>query len=280
MATDFQLESVHDILDHAVFIRSQPKHKSQNDLLEILNEILVKKYEKRLDQCGAKETKYWIYVDDVLASGGTWEREITATINRFGETEFRDSEIKIISCFVVLHDWGRRNREIALTKYKKLITKPRLLFYTVNKVGNNPDLNFPNNDNPTFDHIYPLKSDNGVEFLEFIEKAFELEYPMKFEKYAFRNPEYPKKEETFSSPENRNRFEEIILDKGIEIIDNIENLNAKGIRPLGMTSPHYKTLGTGSHTFTWRNISNTCPLVYWWETGGWYPLFPVKNRGM
>jgi hypothetical protein len=70
-----------------------------------------------------------------------------------------------------------------------------------------------------------------------------------------------------------------LLKKGIEIINSINNISAEGLRPLGMTNPSYKTLGTGTHFFTWRNISNTCPLVFWWETNGWHPLFPVKNRG-
>ena len=144
---------------------------------------------------------------------------------------------------------------------------------------NHPAINYFNQ-NPKFDHAYPLESEVGSDFLTFIEGAFDRKYPMSKEEYAFRNPKFPQKEELFSSPENRNRFEQILLAKGIQIINNIEDLKVPSIRPLGMAPPSYKTLGTGSHTFTWRNISNTCPLVYWWESGGWHPLFPVKNRGM
>ncbi|REG78219.1 phosphoribosyltransferase-like protein [Algoriphagus antarcticus] len=99
------------------------------------------------------------------------------------------------------------------------------------------------------------------------------------EKFAFRNPEYPLKEEFYSSSENRDRYERILLDKGLKIINSISELKAKSLRPLGMTPPSYKTLGKGCHFFTWRNISNTCPIIFWWEANGWYPLFPVKNRG-
>ncbi|WP_289114997.1 hypothetical protein [uncultured Psychrobacter sp.] len=102
---------------------------------------------------------------------------------------------------------------------------------------------------------------------------------MRNEKIAFRPSNLPVKEEFYSSSQARDRYENILLKKGIELIYNIENITVESIRPLGMTNPSNKTLGTGSHFFTWRNISNTCPIVFWWETNGWYPLFPVKNRG-
>jgi hypothetical protein len=53
------------------------------------------------------------------------------------------------------------------------------------------------------------------------------------------------------------------------------------IRPLGLINPTYRTFGLGTHFFTWRNIPNNSPLVFWWEVPGhnWIPLFPVMNRG-
>ena len=53
------------------------------------------------------------------------------------------------------------------------------------------------------------------------------------------------------------------------------------LRPLGLINPQYKIFGLGTHYFTWRNIPNNAPLVYWWEVPGhkWKPLFPVANRG-
>lgn len=122
------------------------------------------------------------------------------------------------------------------------------------------------------------KKINGNEYLNQLEDK--LQYTSMYNsEFAFRKPELPSTENYYSSSENRNRYESIILNKGIELFNQIENLGSHAIRPLGMTLPSNKTLGTGSHAFTWRNISNTCPLVFWWETNGWYPLFPVKNRG-
>ncbi len=99
------------------------------------------------------------------------------------------------------------------------------------------------------------------------------------ENKAFRPLGKPTKELFFSSPENRNRFESILLDKGVDILNQIDKIYYQH-RPLGDGLPSYKTLGTGTLYFTWRNISNTCPLVFWWVGHGWKGLFPVRNRGI
>jgi hypothetical protein len=100
------------------------------------------------------------------------------------------------------------------------------------------------------------------------------------EKYAFRPANRPGQETFFSTPANRKRFENILLHKGIELLGEAKNLEDNH-RPLGMTNPSRKTLGTGTMFFTWRNISNTSPVVFWWEITGsdWYPLFKLLHRG-
>lgn len=278
---DFKYASIDELLDHSCFLHCQPAHKSQSILLKLLDEILIEKYGKSVNDCGSKEIKFWLYIDDVMASGGTCRRDIINVIGEHGKEQFENSEIKIICIYVILHDWGLENCKFAIRKtlgYE--LNENRLKFYKIGNIENNPRIHNYWNPSPKFNHIYPLECDEGKDFLKFIEKAFERDYAMKNEQFAFRNPSHPKKEEVFSSSENRNRYERIMLIKGIEIINRIENLNATGLRPLGMAPPSYKTLGTGSHFFTWRNISNTCPLVFWWGANDWYPLFPVKNRGV
>ena len=230
-------------------------------------------------KCGTKEIKNWVYIDDVLSSGKTFKDDILSEINYYGKEKFKNSSIRIIASFFILHSWGVKNTSFAIETSLGFKLGNRLKFYRVSKIYNNPYIQGFYNPAPKFNHVYPIRSKEGEEFLKFIESAFERNYEMTNEKFAFRNPEHPIKEEFYSSPEARERYESIILKKGIEIIDSIENLKAQSLRPLGMTPPGYKTLGTGSHFFTWRNISNTCPLVFWWGSNGWYPLFPVKNRG-
>ncbi|HUS86204.1 MAG TPA: hypothetical protein VMW76_03105 [Bacteroidales bacterium] len=275
---DFGYESIAEFLDETRFLDCQENGKSQKIFLGFIDNILQEKYDYTIAKCGTKEIKNWIYFDDVLASGGTFRADILEEINNYGIDNFKDSGIRIIASFVILHSWATSNVVFTIDSNIGYKLGQRLLFYRVAEIENNPRINIYNS-NPEFNNVYPIKTGLGGEILEFIENSFERDYDMRNSEFAFRNPEYPKKEEFFSSPENRIRYEEILLEKGFGIIKSIDNLTAKSLRPLGMTPPSYKTLGTGSHFFTWRNISNTCPLVFWWSANDWYPLFPVKNRG-
>jgi hypothetical protein len=275
---DFKYESVPEFLDETRFLDCQENGKSQKVFLGFVDEILKEKYGYSISQCGTKEIKNWLYIDDVLASGGTFREDILEEINTYGKDEFKKSKIKIIASFVILHSWATNNVRFTIDKSLGYNLNSDLKFYRVAEIDNNPHINYYNS-NPKFNHIYPIENDLGTEILEFVEGAFERDYDMRNEKLAFRSPDYPKKEEFFSNSESRIRYENIILEKGFEIIKSIDNLTAKSLRPLGMTPPSYKTLGTGSHFFTWRNISNTCPIVFWWGANDWHPLFPVKNRG-
>ena len=275
---DFGYKTVQNFLDETKFLDCQEAGKSQKIFLEFVDEILKEKYDYSLADCGKGNIKQWLYIDDVLASGGTFRRDIIEEIEGYGHEAFKESEIRIIASFVILHSWATNNVKFALKKSGYELNK-RLKFYRVATIDNNPRIN-DYNLNPKFNHIYPIKSVLGNEVLGFIEESFGRgRRDMWNEEYAYRNSDYPKKEDFFSSPENRIRYENILLKKGFNIIKSIDNLSAESLRPLGMTLPSYKTLGTGSHFFTWRNISNTCPIVFWWGANDWYPLFPVKNRG-
>jgi hypothetical protein len=275
---DFGYNSAIDFLHETKFLDCQKNGKSQKIFLEFIDTILQEKYNFSLKECGTKKIKNWIYFDDVLASGGTFRTDILKEIEKYGINNFKESGIRIIASFVILHSWAVNNVPYTIENKLGYKLNDRLKFYRVAKVENNPRIN-SYNANPSFNHLFPIKSDLGEEILEFVENSFERDYEMGNAEFAFRNPDYPKKEKFFSTPEHRIRYEEILLKKGFEIIESIDNLTVKSIRPLGMTPPSYKTLGTGSHFFTWRNISNTCPLVFWWGANDWYPLFPVKNRG-
>jgi hypothetical protein len=276
---DFGYDSISDFLNETKFLKCQPAHKSQNILLEFTNEILKNNYGISIDECGQGKIKNWMYIDDVLASGKTFKEDIIEQIEKFGKDKFKESGIRIVSTFYILHSWGVKNIRFSIDQNLGYKLGNRLSIYRVSKIDNNPYIHPYYHPSPKFNHVYPKQSEKGKEFLEFIENAFERDYEMTNEKFAFRDPDYPKIEEFYSSAENRDRYENIVLDKGIDIINRIDHLQAQSLRPLGMTPPGWKTLGTGSHFFTWRNISNTCPLIFWWGANDWFPLFPVKNRG-
>ena len=124
---------------------------------------------------------------------------------------------------------------------------------------------------------YPIdkQSSKISEYIENLNTDYSKSPPI------FRLEHLPLEETFFSSKENRNKFEKIILDKGLELLQKVKKENPDPYkRPLGHTFKSYKSLGTGTLFFTWRNISNTCPIVFWWDAGHyWTPLFSLKNRG-
>lgn len=273
LSTDFKYDNVPDFLLRTKFLDCQGEFKSQSILLDFINQIITEKYDLEISDCGKKDCRHWLYIDDVLASGGTFRKNIIDVINAYNAKKFANSSIDIIGIFLILHEWGYKNTQYSVSQELGIKRNSWLKAYRIYEIDNDPRINYYN-PSPKFNHVYPINnSDDAVNnYLEGLTAT-------KNDTYAFRNSKYPAKEEFYSSAENRNRYEQILLNKGLEIINNIADLRAKGLRPLGMTNPNYRTLGTGSHAFTWRNISNTCPLVFWWEVNDWHPLFPVINRG-
>ena len=133
----------------------------------------------------------------------------------------------------------------------------------------------------SLDFIFPLETEEQ-KILEYKEKIIVQvdEYTQRFKSTSpqefFRIAGRPRKEKLFTSPENRNRFETIILMKGVDILNN-SNTKIMNIRALGFSLPSQKSFGFGTLCFTWRNIANNTPLVFWYSGGGFYPLF-VKNQ--
>ncbi|MEM8525917.1 MAG: hypothetical protein AAGG68_14860 [Bacteroidota bacterium] len=256
------------------YISTQKEDKSQTEILRLFYESLPLKFGIEERFIGSSAKKFAIYFDDILATGNTTVNEI----ENFLKTEKADyikrlvnDEFKLLIQNVCCHSWGKSN-----SKYRfKMIfgddVLRRIVFYANYSIENNP-----NDFKRRFNHAYPIDKEMGIvkKYLASIDTG---EFD-KYVEFAFRPTKEPKKETFFSSPENRNRYEYILLTKGIEILESVKKLNSP-MRPLGYTVKSHRTFGLGTHFFTWRNVPNTAPLVFWWKSKTWYPLFPVKNRG-
>jgi hypothetical protein len=270
------LNTIDELLDQSHFLSCQDSKKSQSQLLKFVDNILTKKFGRSLNSCGINPIKYWFYIDDVLATGKTFEDNITEVVENYGIQNFKDNSIQILSIFFFLHNWASSNLEYIFKKKWGDDFITRLKFYHFFEIQNNPNRNYFIGAQ-SHNHAFPRRSNQPPIVEEYLES---LSHATTNEKHAFRSDNEPISEVFFSSPDARNRYEQIILLKGIELINKIQGEVKPNVRPLGFIRPSYKTFGLGSHTFTWRNISNTCPLVFWWEANGWYPLFHVKNRGI
>ncbi|WP_462254195.1 phosphoribosyltransferase-like protein, partial [Ferruginibacter sp.] len=249
-----------------------------------LDDELQKRYQIELKNCGTKSKKYALYVDDILVSGNTIYNDLAGHKDYRTEEyipgwlEFKNEDgltnaqkviakekIVIINVFC-LHTWN--DIEWRLKKKFGDEIRNKIRYYYYYKVQN---LRIFNNQKLNF--AYPAPTDN-----ENIKKYFNSINETSFGEVAFRKKGTPAVESFFSSPENRIRFENILLEEGVKLFDKVDKLK-RVQRPLGITVPFHKTLGTGTLFFTWRNISNTTPIVFWWDNHGWYFLFELKNRG-
>ncbi|MBI9031341.1 hypothetical protein JEZ13_05000 [bacterium] len=270
----FSIGTTENFFKEVNFILVQKEDKSQQSLLNILRRYSIDNFNIAIN-CSSDigSYKYHIYIDDVVATGGTLYKDLKSFIKINKDSIFKKG-IKIIPFFICYHNWGLKNTFARLEYSSKEFHKIMADYYFSYVILKNDPRE--EESNKLYNLLYPIKSEIGQYFLDNIGKYFDRN-DWRNEEYAFREEHLPLKEDFFSSPENRLRYEEILLKKGIEIMDKTVSLSLKSIRPLGCTLLSNKTLGTGTHFFTWRNISNTCPLVFWYSGGDWKPLFKKRN---
>ncbi|OSZ82705.1 hypothetical protein CAP35_05430 [Chitinophagaceae bacterium IBVUCB1] len=269
--------SVKECLSETFFLCQQPKHKSQCILLKLLDDVIKEKFEISLDKCGAKSKKNIVYIDDVLSTGRTVLKDCRKFMegkdfhNEGNLKGVKSGKIRYAVAVFCKHLWACDNIKYSLSKtFNDDWFLNNLTIFSHYSIENNT-----RSYNPKLNMILPLDGSSkiGVQYLSALEAQSN-------EKYAWRAKGQPKNETLFSNTDNRVRFEGILLETGITILSKVKNLGV-GIRPLGCTYPHYKTFGTGTLFFSWNNISNTCPLVFWWDNPahGWKGLFPLNHRG-
>jgi len=274
LAKLFKFRRMSDFLNNANFVQLQPAGKSQWFILNLLDNVLRENYPICLKECGASSGKYTVYLDDILATGGTVYADAEKWLSikdETGKSNFQKviakEAIFIVSVFAK-HIWGSSNVRIRLNN--KFGNPDLILFHSNYDIENHPTYQ-----NQKMNFAYPV--DSGIkevkEYFTNLQAIYNGEY-------AYRKNKIPQEEVFFSSPQNRIRFENIILIKGIKQLRKVVKLQVNQ-RPLGVTNPTKKPFGTGTLFFSWRNISNTSPIVFWWKTSGsdWYPLFPLVNRG-
>ena len=253
------------------FLHTQGSDKSQTVMLGILDDIVFEKTGRHISDYQGQPKSLFVYLDDVLASGGTICRDVIGWLKTDNHiAAVSEGKIRLVVMVICLHSWGWHFLQYQLKMTFPQYKTDKILWGWSYEIQNHLKLNdqtlniaIPVNDQPqnVKNYLSNLSAD-------------------KYEEYAFREPNQPKRESFFTSPENRIRYENLLLQKGLEIISRIKGPVADNIRPLGFIKPRYKTFGLGTHFITWRNIPNNSPLVFWWDVPehGWKPLFPPKRK--
>ncbi len=267
----YKYATVDDMLRETAFLNMQPAGKSQDVLLKMLNGIVVKHTGHELNDYDCYTKSHYVYVDDVLATGGTIGKDLRLWLEKdTNADDVRNNKKTILVVLVCSHTFGESITRYMITQRFNLKMEqiPIGSFY---KIENHLKFDL-NNQKLNIAIPLPTQSQRVHEYLNNLPETAN-----KYHDYTFRPPGFPKKEVFFTSPDNRDRYERIILEKGLDIIDNTQTPGLN-LRPLGMVNPKYHTLGLGTHFFTWRNVPNNAPLVYWWSVSGhnWKPLFPKK----
>jgi hypothetical protein len=274
----YKYQSMAEFIMNAHFIDVQKDEKSQKDILLLVKEIINNEFAINYELTINEPKKHYIYFDDILATGGTVYRDLSNWLSESDnlKTILNNNKTIALSLFCY-HKLGFDNMEWRLMKTFDDKIKNFLLIGFDYKIENQLKPKWIA-EKQALNCIYPIEKQPKeiFEYLASLEAENSSILPFR--------PEYlPVKEVFFSNPENRIRFENILLEKGLELIKKTKKvIPDPRKRPLGDTTKSHRTLGTGTLFFTWRNISNTCPLVFWWDVTGhnWMPLFCVKNRGI
>ncbi len=273
----YEYSSIAQFLIDTEFIDVQQIHKSQPAILQLLEEVLTEKFQvSYLPYKGFPKVNY-IYFDDILASGSTIGRDLVIFLNKKNSSGqkfyqlIQSNEIKLSISVFCLHTWGFEFQKYRIQKEFNDKVLKKINWFWNYEIQNHAKFN-----NQKLNIAKPVKGSSSK-----INSYLENLSATKYEDYAYRKANTPTTEHFFTSAENRIRFENVLTEKGIDIINMIKGEAKSNIRPLGLINPQYKIFGLGTHFFTWRNIPNNSPLVYWWEVAGhnWKPLFPVANRG-
>lgn len=267
---EYKTANIMTLLCDTQFLLLQPEGKSQHKLMDMLDEIVFNKTGHHMSEYDNYPKRHFIYIDDVLASGKTIGDDLIEWIEEDDHcNKIKNKQIDLKVLLICSHSLGLSFQFYRISKHFNIVAKSLIDVKSLCRIENNtkdyaPKLNIAM---PIKDYL----SQSAIEYFD------ALQAEEKYSKYGFRDDNTPKIETFFTSKENRIKYENILVNKGIELLNTTNNVGSY-TRPLGLVNPKYKTLGMGTHFFTWRNVPNNCPIVFWWEVPGcsWIPLFTKK----
>lgn len=253
----------HAYWSNANFLKIQRRGQSQKQMVSLMGERIAEKLGLDIARSGSAQGDF-IYLDDVLFTGGRISTDLTAWIEGPAPN---NAVVKVIT--IALHTSGhyyiesRRLREAIARSGKNI----RISFWKLLDVENR---RYYRN---TSDVLWPASIPNDAAVQAYI--AAQQAYPVELRVAGNRGTL-----NIFSSEEGRSVLEQEFLIAGVKIRSLTQNLN-DFYRPLGCGG---FGVGFGSTIVTYRNCPNNCPLAMWWgdpeEASGalhWYPLLQRKT---
>jgi len=277
----YKYASPSDFLLETVFLDLQRPNKSQPTLLKLMKEVLQEQFQFNMDNCGTRLKKNYIYLDDVLCTGNTLFQDIRTWVNTNdsdGQSyllKLQSGNTRLIFLYLFIHEtnYHKKRAQFRYQIAQNFDTCYILFrkFEIENGVTTKLEVIMPTNENqPEIVTAYQQRIEEKVNaYCD--EKKIKQPNPE-----FFRQPNQPTTEQFFTSSANRKKFENILLHRGIRIL-NSATTNIPNLRALGYSLPTHKNFGFGTLCITWRNVPNNCPIVFWYSGGGFTPLF-VKHQ--
>ena len=275
-------------LSNSIFLDLQPSGKSQGVLLDLLTSSIKEKFDitiqtSSIEELNTHQMKHYIYFDDVLCTGNTFFQDIKEFFHSedsSGREYYRrllDGNIHLHCCFIFYHllNGNKKRKQFSYEVSEGIEYHDNFHFYAHNHIDNRL------NTTSELQIIKPLEEHQNDDVTNYknqvdvqVEDYINNRYSSREEFYCPRD--IPGEEKFFSSPKNRIRYTDILLKKGIAILLS-SGATKPNIRPLGYSLPSIKDFGFGTMCFTWRNVPNNTPLVFWYSSGGFTALFPKKS---
>ena len=245
-------------LSQIQFLDIQIKGHSQKRLVNLLEEYYIKTKGvtiNRYDNTNSNINKY-IYLDDCMYTGFTLIKDISNWIDNMNLNS--NTQLDIIFLGEYNGNFDYVNGFLIKKCNEKGIT---VKIYSMYEYNNN--FHYV----PPYDVLWP----------QYMEEQKKITGKGGL---GFRNTYLGEESDLFTSSYNRVVLEKALLKKGAYICSLPQNRNER-MKPMGYS--HGISLGFGAFFATCFNISNNCPLAFWWgdlwssssETlGKWYPLLP------
>lgn len=254
-------------LNRAQFLDIQRKGSSQKRLVKLMEEYYHSSKGIVINRINHKSVDRYFYLDDCMYTGMTLLKDIGTWIQ--SDEPHEGAELDII--FLGLYDGNFpyvKKRLDEICAGKKIIPKIYLLKEYHNVIGDPPyDVLWPR---------YDAEDPYVKQYLDYVDSLREKYHKkgLTFRAYIDGEPQ----SRLFTSVESRDILERALLQKGAYICSLPSTPNER-LKPMGYN--HTISLGYGAFFATCYNISNNCPLAFWWGTtakerkgtlGKWYPL--------
>lgn len=261
----------HDIkkgINNTCFLNCQEKGNSQKRLFKKSVKIVEELYGIDISQHDYTCTSF-LYLDDCMFSGMTVKKDVERLIGMIPN----NSTIHLV--FIAVHSfsewWVKKSLEDILSN-KNI----NLQIWWFKKFQNSWGKNY------AYECLWPMQyqSNELNEYIKYIQNEINKKPEKKYR--TFRTKEYTGG--VFTSENNRNILEIELMKAGLKIRNFPQKVN-NYMRPMGYDNRI--SFGFGAFFATYLNMSNNCPLAFWWGDANapyyhpfsnWYPLLPRKSN--